>query len=93
MGFGGGGNTTFMPNGGYIKWAVVDVQCQASVPVICSPFRGKLTSSTFVHPLALLEMDSFFPIANPIPAEETQVPTDFEGSSQPGSSGKNCTIC
>jgi len=36
-------------------------------------------------------MDAFFPIANPIPSEETQVPTDFEGTGG-GGGGQACTI-
>lgn len=37
-------------------------------------------------------MDTFFPLANPIPSEETQVPIDQDGTGTPGSGGGNCTI-
>lgn len=37
-------------------------------------------------------MDAFFPIANPVPSEETQVPANYEGGGTPGGGGPNCTI-
>ncbi len=47
--------------------------------------------TSFETSTASSQMDSFFPVANPIPAEETQVPVDFDGSGTPGS-GNQCTI-
>lgn len=38
-----------------------------------------------------IQMDSFFPVANPVPSEETQVPIDFDGGGTPGG-GSQCTI-
>ena len=58
------------------------VEPQADNPV-------SLVSHT-THSL-ITTMDSFFPIATAVPAEETQVPINYDGGGTPGGSN-TCTI-
>lgn len=77
----------------FINTRSVDVgTLQTDTVSLSNPHISSANLLTYQIILTNTQMDSFIPIANPVPSEETQVPVDFDGTGTPGSGGGNCTI-